>query len=64
MKKFGLVLQQTKDQYHILDFLTSIEKNVFKTAFELDQKWIVELGADQHALHVSQAQSINIVFTS
>jgi ribonucleoside-diphosphate reductase alpha chain len=42
-----------------LDFLTQQEKNVFKTAFELDQKWIVELGADRTP-HISQAQSINI----
>jgi len=42
-----------------LDFLTEHEKAVFKTAFELDQKWIVELGADRTA-YVSQAQSINI----
>ena len=32
---------------------------MFKTAFELDQKWIVELGADRTP-HISQAQSINI----
>ncbi len=42
-----------------LDFLTDHEKEVFKTAFELDQKWIVELGADR-TTYVSQAQSINI----
>tara|TARA_B100000700_G_scaffold204610_1_gene224988 strand:- start:1128 stop:3059 length:1932 start_codon:yes stop_codon:yes gene_type:complete len=42
-----------------LDFLTQLEKDVFKTAFELDQKWIVELGADRTP-YVSQAQSINI----
>jgi len=42
-----------------LDFLTEHEKAVFKTAFELDQKWIVELGADR-TIYVSQAQSINI----
>ena len=42
-----------------LDFLTRDEKDVFKTAFELDQKWIVELGADRTP-YVSQAQSINI----
>ena len=42
-----------------LDFLTKEEKDVFKTAFELDQKWIVELGADRTP-HISQAQSINI----
>ena len=42
-----------------LDFLTNHEKDVFKTAFELDQKWIVELGAERTP-YVSQAQSINI----
>ena len=42
-----------------LDFLTDHEKKVFKTAFELDQKWIVELGADRTS-YISQAQSINI----
>jgi len=42
-----------------LDFLTDLEKNVFKTAFELDQKWIIELGADRTP-YISQAQSINI----
>ena len=42
-----------------LDFLTQNEKDVFKTAFEIDQKWIVELGADRTP-YVSQAQSINI----
>tara|TARA_B100000686_G_C16529879_1_gene831761 strand:- start:124 stop:960 length:837 start_codon:yes stop_codon:yes gene_type:complete len=42
-----------------LDFLTDHEKDVFKTAFELNQKWIIELGADRTS-YVSQAQSINI----
>jgi len=42
-----------------LDFLTDHEKDLFKTAFELNQKWIVELGADRTSF-VSQAQSINI----
>ena len=32
---------------------------MFKTAFELDQKWIIELGSDRTP-YVSQAQSINI----
>ncbi len=42
-----------------LEFLSDHEKDVFKTAFELDQKWIVELGAERTP-YVSQAQSINI----
>ncbi|MDA7472501.1 ribonucleoside-diphosphate reductase subunit alpha, partial [Candidatus Pelagibacter ubique] len=40
-----------------LDFLTDLEKDVFKTAFELDQKWIIELSGDRTP-YISQAQSI------
>jgi ribonucleoside-diphosphate reductase alpha chain len=42
-----------------LDFLTDSEKEIFKTAFEIDQRWIIELGADRTP-HISQAQSINV----
>ncbi len=42
-----------------LDFLTAEEKDTFKTAFEIDQRWVVELGADRTP-HISQAQSVNI----
>ena len=42
-----------------LSFLSAIEKAVFKTAFEVDQKWIIELGAERTP-YISQAQSINI----
>jgi len=42
-----------------LDFLTDIEKDVFKTAFEIDQKWIVELSGDRTP-YISQAQSVNL----
>ena len=42
-----------------LDFLTDLERDVFKTAFELDQKWIIELSGDRTPF-ISQAQSINL----
>ncbi len=42
-----------------LEFLTQDEKDVFKTAFELDQRWLVDLSADRTP-HISQAQSINL----
>ena len=42
-----------------MNFLTAEEKDTFKTAFEIDQRWIVELGADRTP-HISQAQSINV----
>ena len=42
-----------------LDFLDEIEKAVFKTAFELDQRRIIELAGDRTP-YVCQAQSLNI----
>jgi ribonucleoside-diphosphate reductase alpha chain len=42
-----------------LDFLDELEKDVFKTAFELDQRWVVEHAADRAPM-VDQAQSINV----
>jgi ribonucleoside-diphosphate reductase alpha chain len=42
-----------------LDFLSDDEKNVFKTAFEIDQRWIIELAADRTPL-ICQSQSLNI----
>jgi ribonucleoside-diphosphate reductase alpha chain len=42
-----------------LDFLSDDEKSVFKTAFEIDQRWIIELAADRTPL-ICQSQSLNI----
>jgi ribonucleoside-diphosphate reductase alpha chain len=42
-----------------LDFLTDDEKAVFKTAFELDQRWVIEHAADRTP-HICQSQSINV----
>ncbi len=42
-----------------LEQLSDDEKAVFKTAFELDQRWVVELSADR-APEICQAQSINL----
>ena len=42
-----------------LDFFTEEEKAVFKTAQEIDQRWVIDLAADRSPL-VSQAQSINV----
>ncbi|MBU6408103.1 MAG: ribonucleoside-diphosphate reductase subunit alpha [Alphaproteobacteria bacterium] len=42
-----------------LDFLSEDEKAVFKTAFEIDQRWIVELAADRTP-YICQSQSLNI----
>ena len=42
-----------------LDFLTAQEKSVYKTAFELDQRWIIEHAADRTPF-ICQSQSVNI----
>ncbi|HCK84260.1 MAG TPA: ribonucleoside-diphosphate reductase subunit alpha [Hyphomonadaceae bacterium] len=42
-----------------LDFLSDAERDVYKTAFEIDQRWIVELAADRTPL-ICQSQSLNI----
>ena len=42
-----------------LDFLTQDEKDVFKTAFEIDQRWLIEHAADRTP-YICQAQSLNI----
>ena len=42
-----------------LDFLTDDEKDIFKTAFELDQRWIIELAGDR-ADSICQSQSVNV----
>ena len=42
-----------------LDCLDDHEKSVFKTAFEIDQRWIIELAADRTP-YICQSQSLNL----
>ncbi len=49
----------TKGSVQHLDFLTDDEKAVYKTAFELDQRWIIEHAADR-APFICQSQSVNV----
>ena len=42
-----------------LDFLTQDERDVFKTAFEIDQRWLIDHSADRTP-YISQAQSLNV----
>ncbi len=42
-----------------LDFLSAEEKDSFKTSFEIDQRWLLELAADR-APYIDQAQSLNL----
>lgn len=44
-----------------LDWMDQNTKDVFKTAMEIDQRWIVEHAADRQQ-YIDQAQSINLFF--
>ncbi|MPT47761.1 MAG: ribonucleoside-diphosphate reductase subunit alpha [Sphingobium sp.] len=41
------------------DFLSQEEKDAFKTSFEIDQRWLLELAADRTP-YIDQAQSLNL----
>ncbi|WP_367615824.1 ribonucleoside-diphosphate reductase subunit alpha [Plastoroseomonas hellenica] len=49
----------SKGSVQHLDFLTDQERAVYKTAFELDQRWIVEHAADRTP-YICQSQSVNL----
>jgi len=42
-----------------LDILDENEKYVYKTALEIDQRWVIELAADRQE-YIDQAQSLNV----
>src|SRR3954469_16027214 len=52
------ILEQGGSVQH-LDFLTQEEKDVYKTSFEIDQRWLLELAADRTP-YIDQAQSLNL----
>jgi ribonucleoside-diphosphate reductase alpha chain len=46
-----------------LDWLSDAERDAFKTAFELDQNWVVEHAAKRQEF-ICQGQSVNVFFPS
>lgn len=52
------ILEQGGSVQH-LDFLSQEEKDCYKTSFEIDQRWILELAGDR-APYIDQAQSLNL----
>jgi ribonucleoside-diphosphate reductase alpha chain len=44
-----------------LTILTDDEKMIFKTALEIDQRWVIELATDR-AQYIDQGQSVNVFF--
>ncbi len=46
-----------------LDFLSDYEKDIYKTAFEIDQAWVIEHAGDRQE-YICQGQSVNLFFPS
>jgi ribonucleoside-diphosphate reductase alpha chain len=57
-KTWQSILEHQGSVQH-LDFLSEDEKAVYRTAFELDQRWIIEFAADRTP-YICQSQSINL----
>ena len=55
---WNTILEHEGSVQHI-DALDEFEKSIFKTAFELDQRWIIEHAADRTP-YICQAQSLNV----
>ena len=55
---WGSILENEGSVQH-LDCLSADEKDVYKTAFEIDQRWVVELAADRTP-EICQSQSVNV----
>jgi len=52
------IVEQEGSVQH-LDILTDDEKSIFRTAFEIDPRWIIEFAADR-APFICQSQSVNL----
>jgi len=52
------ILEQGGSVQH-LDFLSQEEKDVYKTSFEIDQRWLLELAADRTPF-IDQSASLNL----
>jgi ribonucleoside-diphosphate reductase alpha chain len=52
------ILEQGGSVQH-LDFLSQEEKDTYKTSFEIDQRWLIELAADRTP-YIDQATSLNL----
>ena len=44
-----------------LKFLDEVEKEIYKTAMEIDQRWVIEHAADRQK-YIDQSQSVNLFF--
>jgi len=57
----SIILHEGSVQH--LDILTDKEKAVYKTAFEIDQRWVITHAGDRQQ-YICQGQSVNLFFPS
>ena len=57
----GIITKSGSVQH--LNFLDTWTKDVFKTAVEIDQRWVIEMAADRQEF-ICQSQSLNVFFPS
>ncbi len=62
-KKVWASIIESEGSVQHLEFLSGGEKDTFKTAFELDQTWVVEHAAKRQEF-ICQGQSVNVFFPS
>ena len=62
-KKVWQSILENEGSVQHLEFLSDDERNTFKTAFELDQTWVVEHSAKRQEF-ICQGQSVNVFFPS
>lgn len=54
-------IMQREGSVQHLEFLSADERDVFKTAFEIDQNWVVEMARSRQP-YLCQGQSVNLFF--
>jgi ribonucleoside-diphosphate reductase alpha chain len=57
----SIILHEGSVQH--LDILTDKEKSVYKTAYEIDQRWVITHAGDRQQ-YICQGQSVNLFFPS
>jgi len=62
-KKVWSSIIESEGSVQHLEFLSDSEKDTFKTAFELDQTWVIEHAAKRQEF-ICQGQSVNVFFPS
>jgi len=57
-EQWNSILENEGSVQH-LNWMTPLQKDIFKTAFEIDQRWIVEFASDRQP-YIDQSQSLNL----